>query len=202
MNTLTTRASRLTYARVKAGYEDAIDFCRTHGIKQPTYSQHESGKRNLRAPIAEKYAKMLGNCEPMWLMYGKGDGPDDLPSPRYLDGDGPTDVGAEIDRESEEVASFMLLFDRLTALTEQHEKTGAEELGIVFRPFGVRPDRRGVAHIAFLVWRRQIINVENDLSLPERVLKWLEFFEGSMTQLLKTLREVDGAIKGRPRRKK
>lgn len=60
---------RLKRARKEAGYATATAFHTKHGIPQSTYSMHESGRRPLDVPTAEKYGRLL-NVSPAWLLYG------------------------------------------------------------------------------------------------------------------------------------
>lgn len=189
MEPLRTAADRLTFARIQAGYETAKEFALANDVPSGTYGGHESGSRGIRPDVAQKYAGLLGNCSANWILYGEG------PIPRHTDGrDGPT----QIDRESEEMAAFMLLFDRVTASAQQYEQTMKEEFGVIPRLFGyAAEDARGAVQIAFYLWR-QVVNQQGDLTLTERVLGRLHFLESSMAKLAETLREVGRAMKGPP----
>lgn len=77
-----TAADRLKLARVAAGYRTALSFADRHGIPQSTYALHEAGKRSLSTKRreenetpAERYARLLGNCTPGWLLTGEGRSP-------------------------------------------------------------------------------------------------------------------------------
>jgi transcriptional regulator with XRE-family HTH domain len=72
---LDTPATRLAFARIRAGYGSAVEFSRKHGIPQPTYALHETGGRGIRADIAKRYAEVLKNCTPEWILYGTGKSP-------------------------------------------------------------------------------------------------------------------------------
>ncbi len=69
-----TPASRLRQARLTAGYAAAKAFATAHGIPQPTYAMHESGKRKLSWDVASRYADAL-DTTPSWLMQGEGEPP-------------------------------------------------------------------------------------------------------------------------------
>lgn len=66
---------RLKFARLAAGFETATEFAVKHRIPQPTYANHETGKRGLRLQTAERYAEYLGNCDAAWLLTGHGRAP-------------------------------------------------------------------------------------------------------------------------------
>lgn len=68
-------AARLEFARISAGFETAQAFSDKHGLKQPTYHNHESGKRGIKDATAKRYAKLLGNCDYRWIMTGLGRAP-------------------------------------------------------------------------------------------------------------------------------
>lgn len=73
-------AARLKQARIKAGYRTAREFCDKNDIKQPTYSNHENGKRGLKRPVAKHYAALLGVSD-QWLLDGVSE---DTPPPSHL----------------------------------------------------------------------------------------------------------------------
>lgn len=62
---------RLKTARMAAGFKSAKEFCDKHEIPSSTYSLHETGGRNLKPKIAEKYSELLG-INPAWLLTGTG----------------------------------------------------------------------------------------------------------------------------------
>ncbi len=62
---------RLKTARIAAGFKSAKDFCQKNKIPSSTYSLHETGRRNLKPKIAEKYAQLLG-VNISWLLTGHG----------------------------------------------------------------------------------------------------------------------------------
>lgn len=62
---------RLKTARMAAGYKSAKEFCDKHGVVHSTYSLHETGGRNLKPKIAQKYAELL-NVNVTWLLTGSG----------------------------------------------------------------------------------------------------------------------------------
>lgn len=64
-------AVRLKTARLAAGFKSAKDFCHQNKIPSSTYSLHETGRRNLKPKIAEKYAKLFG-VNISWLLTGHG----------------------------------------------------------------------------------------------------------------------------------
>lgn len=189
MDQLATPATRLTFARVQAGYEDAVGFAREHGIPQSTYALHEKGSRGIRPDVAEKYASLLKNCSAEWILYGKG------PSPRH-DGSGTPDQ-PQIGGEAEEMAAFMLLYDRVSVMAKDYEQAMKQEFGFIPRLFGFHATERGVVQIAFHLWR-QVVNQKSNLALAERVLERLGFLEASMRQLGETLRSIGGAAKDVP----
>lgn len=47
-------------------------------MPQPTYQLHETGKRQLRPDVAQRYADILG-CSAAWLVMGEGE-PPELPA--------------------------------------------------------------------------------------------------------------------------
>ena len=65
--------SRLRRAREAAGYRTQKQFAETHGLKQPTYHMHETGKRGLKRETAEHYAELLG-VTTAWLLLGDESG--------------------------------------------------------------------------------------------------------------------------------
>jgi len=68
-------ADRLKRARLAAGHKRAVHFSDSHGISQPTYSNHESGNRGIDLETATLYAGLLGNCSAGWILTGEGKGP-------------------------------------------------------------------------------------------------------------------------------
>ena len=62
---------RLKTARMAAGFKSAKEFCDKYDIPSSTYSLHETGGRNLKPRIAEKYAELLG-VNAAWLLTGSG----------------------------------------------------------------------------------------------------------------------------------
>lgn len=62
---------RLKTARMAAGFQSAREFCDKYEISPSTYSLHETGGRNLKPKIAEKYAALLG-VNATWLFTGSG----------------------------------------------------------------------------------------------------------------------------------
>ena len=86
---------RLERARIAAGYRTEIEFSQLHGIPQATYHHHESGKRGLKLEVAEKYAKLLGNCDAAWLLTGAGKEP--APQPRQDSALKQTSIPADTD---------------------------------------------------------------------------------------------------------
>lgn len=62
---------RLKTARMAAGFKSAKEFCDKYDIPSSTYSLHETGGRNLKPRIAEKYAGLLG-VNAAWLLAGSG----------------------------------------------------------------------------------------------------------------------------------
>lgn len=72
-------ADRLRTARHARGFRTAKAFADKHGIPQPTYALHESGKRSLSRDVGERYAGLL-EIPVEWLLFGRGE-PPDLPLP-------------------------------------------------------------------------------------------------------------------------
>lgn len=71
MTDLNNAGVRLKTARVAAGFKSAREFYEKYKIPSSTYSLHETGRRNLKPRIAEKYAKLLG-VNLSWLLTGHG----------------------------------------------------------------------------------------------------------------------------------
>lgn len=63
-------AGRLKFARIKAGFSSAAEFANKYSISYITYSQHESGKRNLSPELILKYADHT-NVDASWLLTGQ-----------------------------------------------------------------------------------------------------------------------------------
>jgi hypothetical protein len=184
MDRTLTPAQRLTLARIKAGYADPKDFYEAFGIAQSTYSLHESGQRGIRPKVADKYASYLRNCTGAWLLYGEGQGPDAL---RPTGGDPSVDAAAE--HRHQEAAAFLLLYDRITALTDDNNKALGREFDIVFHHYGYDSGHRGAVQLAFRLWR-EIAEEDSDLSLPERALKKIEWLDAAFDALKESLRKV------------
>jgi hypothetical protein len=62
---------RLKTARMAAGFKSAKQFCDKHQISSSTYSLHETGGRNIKPKVAERYSKLLG-INAVWLLTGAG----------------------------------------------------------------------------------------------------------------------------------
>lgn len=60
---------RLKSARKAANYKSARDFSSQYHIPETTYSQHEAGKRALKAETLIYYSRVL-NVNPGWLLTG------------------------------------------------------------------------------------------------------------------------------------
>lgn len=67
-----TIPQRLRHARIKAGYRSARAFAFKHKIAYVTYSQHETGKRQLSPEVIFKYSRFL-KISPGWLLTGDGE---------------------------------------------------------------------------------------------------------------------------------
>lgn len=63
--------SRLKELRLNAGFRSATEFCKEFKIPLSTYNMHETGERNIRQEVAEKYAQLL-KANPVWLLTGTG----------------------------------------------------------------------------------------------------------------------------------
>ena len=66
-----TLPQRLRAARRSAGYKSAKAFITAHGIPGSTYSQHETGARNIDANTLKEYAKLF-DVNYKWLAGGEG----------------------------------------------------------------------------------------------------------------------------------
>lgn len=64
---------RLTQARERAGYENAVDAANAYGWTKSTYISHENGTRGLRPDVARRYAKAF-RVKAEWLLYGDSPG--------------------------------------------------------------------------------------------------------------------------------
>lgn len=71
MTDLENAGMRLKTARMAAGFRSAKEFCDKYNIISSTYSLHETGGRNLKLKIAQKYAEFLG-INIAWLLTGSG----------------------------------------------------------------------------------------------------------------------------------
>lgn len=183
-------SSRLAFARVRAGYATAIGFARAHDIPQATYALHESGQRGIRPDVAEKYARLLGNCTAEWLLYGKGSGPGDP------DAGGIEAAFQEIGGEPEKVAAFMLLHDRFTILAEQYEDAMGKGL-LVPRLLGYRNDARGRIKAVFSLWQ-QIVNMNDDLPLMQRVQDRLALLERGIAEFIQVRAKTPDSSESEP----
>jgi hypothetical protein len=179
-----TPAQRLTLARIKAGYADPKDFYEAFEIPQSTYALHESGKRGIRPKVADKYASHLRNCTGAWLLYGEGQGPTVTAA---ANGDLSVDAAAE--RRHEEAASFLLLYDRITALTNDNDEALGRDFDVVFQHYGYDAGARGIVQLTFHLWR-EITEEDSDASLPERALKKIEWLDAAFDALKESLRKM------------
>lgn len=75
------QALRLRAARLTAGYQTSLAFCKQFRVPNSTYSQHESGKYALKDSVAKQYAEYL-NVNFEWLKYGRGEAVDPQDSTR------------------------------------------------------------------------------------------------------------------------
>lgn len=194
-NMMTPRkpSDRLTYARIKAGYEDQKDFSTAFGIKPSTYTHHENGTRGLRPAKAEEYARLLKNCSAEWLLYGKGRGPDDTAAPGPIPSAG--SIGSDDAADNpEEIAAFMVLYDRLATLTENANERTAEQFGLVARPFGYDGTPRGLVQMTAYLWRK-IVHEDNDSPLLDRVFKRVSELEHALRRVHDVLREISKRLK-------
>lgn len=64
------QGTRLTKARLKAGFETAADAARAFGWKEITYRAHESNGRGLKKEVAMQYGKAF-KVSPAWLLTGE-----------------------------------------------------------------------------------------------------------------------------------
>lgn len=70
-----TVGDRLRHAITRRGFQGAADFGRRVGEKPEMVRAIWNGNSGLTVAKAEVYARALG-CEPSWLLYGTGRGPD------------------------------------------------------------------------------------------------------------------------------
>lgn len=68
-----TVASRLTKARIDAGFESAVDAATALGVAYPTYAAHKNGSRGFKPETAIKYARKF-KVPLEWLMTGRQSG--------------------------------------------------------------------------------------------------------------------------------
>ena len=66
-----TPNERLREARVKAGFESAVDAADALGVPRSTYIGHENGHRGFPKGRAPDYARKF-KTTPEWLLFGKG----------------------------------------------------------------------------------------------------------------------------------
>lgn len=71
LNLIEQIGARLKIARIASGYRTAKDFAEEHNISNSTYSQHETGKRQINIDTLVKYAELI-SVNPSWLVSGKG----------------------------------------------------------------------------------------------------------------------------------
>lgn len=71
MNTKIDLSQRLRAARKAAGFKTAKEFITAHRIPGSTYSQHETGARNIEEATLKEYAKLL-KVNYAWLANGEG----------------------------------------------------------------------------------------------------------------------------------
>lgn len=64
-------SDRLKQARLKAGYENAVDAARAYGWGVSTYVSHENGTRGLKPRVADRYAKAF-RVAAEWILFDKG----------------------------------------------------------------------------------------------------------------------------------
>ena len=176
MSSLTTPGQRLTYARIKAGYEDQRQFADAVGVPQPTYNLHETGKRGIRPKVAEKYAAHLKNCTPAWLLYG--------------DGTPPAQAAGVVSTGAEDAAAFLVLYDRITALSDDNSKAARGQAGVILSHYGYDAGQRGVAQLAFHLWQ-ECHEEGGSATITERVLKKLEWLDRVFDALKESLRKMD-----------
>lgn len=186
MTRFASPGDRLTYARGLAGYETQKDFYTQHDIPQSTYSLHENGRRSLTNKKAEEYASLLKNVTAAWLLYEEGDGPD-----AGAAAGGPPEIFDP--QESEALTAYMVLYDRITALTEQADETGEREFGFVSSAFGYDKTQRGLVLMLFRLWQH-VINESDDLPLIDRVFKTIAWFEDHLQRTRDVMRHLRKGI--------
>jgi SOS-response transcriptional repressor LexA len=121
---------RLRFAREQAGYRSAADFSRANGITEVTYRAHENGQNGLKVDVAERYARLLGNCTAAWLLTGTP------PPPVFLERLGGLRAsmtaapnGAYADDQRSQIAEFEAMLPGADdfARTQAHKPAGVAE---------------------------------------------------------------------------
>ncbi len=145
---LDRRHERLKAARIAAGYRTALEFSSKHGLKQPTYSAHETGERGLRKKVAERYAKILSRelagITSDWLLDNIGEPPVGILPP------------AESKKGSSGLKSRQKLFQRQDGTAQAIEHTRLAEilvqLDYLLAEENLNPDTQRRVEIAFAVY--------------------------------------------------
>ena len=65
-------SKRLRAARKAAGFKSAKEFAKAYDVPISTYSQHETGKRNISAELIVNYSDYF-KINPYWLLTGNGE---------------------------------------------------------------------------------------------------------------------------------
>ena len=75
-----TPGDRLKIARERAGYGSAASAAEAMGVPKPSYGQYENGTRGITVAKARRFARFF-RVAPEWVLYGKGDNPNQTPLP-------------------------------------------------------------------------------------------------------------------------
>jgi hypothetical protein len=117
-----TPNARLKAARSRK-YAKAVDAADALGIPRGTYLGHENGHRGFPAARAPTYARRFGVSEE-WLLYGKGDDTEPMPSAELIEQMIRETIDAEVRLETK-LADLPRIFGK--ALHEQLEHWRADQ---------------------------------------------------------------------------
>lgn len=93
---------RLRHAIARRGFNGAAEFARRVGDSDVLVRAIWNDNQGLTAERAEKYARALG-CEPSWLLYGSGRGPDGKP----ISSDPASNVQADFERLDPDLQEYL-----------------------------------------------------------------------------------------------